>query len=445
MKLSPTPPVRAGVIASARPPRRQRFTDRMRVGLLALLSLFMATGCQKDVSQRDAYIRELRMQEDQIYELQDYMTEYQELLRRKRRENSRLQEQLASQSTTAPSHRSASEEGGERIDDDIDDDTDERSLLDRPGKAKTTDDETGIPKIDLGEPAMPEIDLGEPTTGPEELPEIKARSGGVLRDRPTAVRQVSAYVAVEQDIEEESVDTETLFTPPPVPIKLANSCALYAEQIPVEPNGQEKRSGAGLMVIVEPLTHEGSAGAFAGQVSLMLLDPIAGDNEKEIARWNFTPEEVEAAWRDASRRVLDLPIAAPATVPIGRPLELWVRLLPIQRDQKILTHTGIELVDPTRLIGVPVSGGGSSTLVGGRVSSGWTAADPLRSPIPSAQGKRPATWHPAALMPAAAVARAEALDDAPPMEEETPLPGDIPSANGPFPPNIETGDWAPFR
>ena len=78
------------------------------------------------------------------------------------------------------------------------------------------------------------------------------------------------------------------------------------------------------MAIVEPLTATGGAGAFRGELSLMILDPSKTEDDQEIVRWDYTTEEVEQSWRVTTRRVLDLPLEAPATTPIGRPLDLWV-------------------------------------------------------------------------------------------------------------------------
>src|SRR5690606_20411843 len=84
--------------------------------VVCLLLVPGLAGCRSDASQQDAYIRDLRMHEQQIYELQDYMTEYQELLRQQRKENAKLRDQLAQRA--APS--------GDAL---LDDEVPERSLL----------------------------------------------------------------------------------------------------------------------------------------------------------------------------------------------------------------------------------------------------------------------------------------------------------------------------
>jgi len=414
-------------------------------------ALTLLVGCQNDQSQRDAYIRELRMQEDQIYEIQDYMTEYQELLRQQRCENEKLREQLSQHGSTTSATSSSILPLESDEDDPLDDD--ETSLLDRPsaaGKPSTLDDPTEaldpmedesedateLPEIDFGDPSLPEIDLGEP------LPAEKIESidpGSVIPEElPTGEGDLGSLSQASASLDSETLNAEVraaIFAPLPQPAEPAESCVLYAEQMPVEgnpsadPNDEAENVQIGLMAIVEPLTSTGSAGAFVGEVSLMLVDPIASEEEWEIARWDYTIEEVELAWRDVSRRVLDLPLATPASTPVGRPLELWIRMVPQQGETKLLCSTAVTLVDPVRLVGVPVSGGASSTLPGA-VSSGWNAADALGPKAEATPNTLPSTWRKAVEVPPTAVARAEVQQG-----EET----------SPKPVAAKPAGWSPFR
>lgn len=385
MKLSSCQLVRARACALA---------CRLAMGLLLLAT----PGCRNDASMRDAYIRELRMHENQIYELKDYMAEYQELLRRERHENAKLRQQLTADDADEqePALRPAEDDR-------------QRSLLDRPRRPERVEPreraDAGLPEIDIGEPALPEIDIGEPL--PEGVPPGQGAGGGAsYLPGHGAIRQASARSHVDGVANE---DIAAIFAVPPPPVERARSCALYAEQMPVESTPHHDAPPIGLMAIVEPLTDGGAAGEFAGEVSLMLVDPIADEENWEIARWDYTPEEVEAAWRDTSRRVLDLPVALPASTPLGRPLELWVRLIPLERDHKILSHTVIELADPVRLVGVPVTGGEARFSAPGSIaSSGWSAADEFRPTDPRETEKRSKTWQAATMLPPMAVARAEA-------------------------------------
>lgn len=346
---------------------------RAAASILMLLAVVASSGCRNDASQRDAYIRELRLHEDRIYELQGNMSEYQQLLRCQRMENAKLREKL---------------ESGEKLEAELLEDeaeAAEESLLDRP---RTYDDQPDLPDVDFGEPELPDVDLGTP----EELPEV------------------GDDLSMRTGEGETQLASATVFAPPPRPSEPAESCAIYAEQMPIEPSKAEAENSIGLMAIVEPLTSTGGNGYFAGEVSLMLIDPVAGEENWELARWDYSPEEVEAAWRDVSRRVMDLPLAVPSSVPRGRHLELWVRLIPTEGDRKILCSTTITLADKIALLGVPVSGGESSTDPTALVTSGWQAADDLSSPVTKKPQSNPNTWQTATRVPPPAVARAEAGD-----------------------------------
>lgn len=295
-------------------------------------------GCRSDASQQDAYIRDLRMHEQQIYELQDYMTEYQELLRQQRKENAKLREQLAER--TAPP-------GGDTP---PQDEVPERSLLDPPRRESPEPldyEPDDLPQIDPGEPLptniapeTPERPLPEtllPETLPETLPDGQSRAA----PRDGSVRTVAASQVDLQSLERGST---AQFVPLPPPEEPADTVAIYAEQMTLEPAPGEEPQEIGLMAIVEPMTSRGTSGRFQGELSLMIVDPIAPeDGDWQIARWDYTIEEIEKSWRDPSRRVLDLPLAAPPSTPVGRPLELWVRLVPTSGEEKILSRTMIEL------------------------------------------------------------------------------------------------------
>lgn len=377
---------------------------------LARLGTFTATmwcvvllvGCRNDASQRDAYLRDLRLHEDRIYELQDYMSEYQYLLRQQRIENAKLRKQLSE----------AAETDAELVEDDLE----ERSLLDRALRDEERED--ALPEIEMGEPDLPEIEMIEPEPGAaaEPIPAGELEQLGERGNRQ-AMRLASATDRAN-------------FEPLPRPTEVATSCAIYAEQTALESGEASDDTPIGLIAIVEPLTGEGSAGYFTGEASLMLVDPLAEDEEWELSRWDFSSEEVEVAWRDASRRVLDLPLAAPSGTPIGRPLELWVLLVPAEAegDRKILCSTAVTLRDPVGLVGVPVSGGENSTDPAATVSSQWTASERMAADQTEDKARALTGWQTATTQPPAAVAKALPSETAPPTRTAERAP-----------------DWSPFR
>ncbi|MEX0613980.1 MAG: hypothetical protein WD229_17810, partial [Pirellulales bacterium] len=70
----------------------------LRPPLLALLCAAVVpsllAGCQSN-AQQDLIAREMRMQEDQLYAMEDYLAEYQQLICKYRSENATLKRQLA--------------------------------------------------------------------------------------------------------------------------------------------------------------------------------------------------------------------------------------------------------------------------------------------------------------------------------------------------------------
>ena len=365
----------------------------MGLGLLLLLG-GVASGCRHDGSQQDAYIRDLRMHEQQIYELQDYMTEYQELLRQQRKENAKLREQLASRQSEGAGSRTTEEEAG-------------RSLLDGPPGLRgqrpaplELDDK--LPSVD---PGIPSVDPGIPSVAPG----LPAEEQGVplprtLREEPNEIEELPAGTSRSGN---QGRNHLASFVGPVEALPPATAVALYAEQISLEPNSDAAAQEVGLMAIVEPLTETGGAGDFRGELSLMIVDPIAPkDGDWEVARWDYTVEEVEQSWRSTSRRVLDLPLAAPPETPVGRPLELWIQLLPHDGSERILARTTIELGPPTRAGGA-VSGGPAAHET--HVSSRWQAATSPQMPKQSETSDE-GSWKPSSrLLPPATPQREQPL------------------------------------
>jgi hypothetical protein len=87
-----------------------------------------------------------------------------------------------------------------------------------------------------------------------------------------------------------------------------------------------------------------------------------------------------------------------------------VRLVSKEGVAKILCSTAVTLAEPVAMIGVPVSGGATSSDPSVVVTSGWAAADDFADPQQNAPKKSPANWQVAKTIPPAAVAKGEAKD-----------------------------------
>ncbi|MEM6798747.1 MAG: hypothetical protein AAF589_04465 [Planctomycetota bacterium] len=145
--------------------------------LLSACGCLLATGCNSGQQlQRDLYARELRLQEDEIYRLEDCNREYQQIVRSLRKE---LQELKQGEGGVAVGPKA------EKLDD-SDLDGGQRSLLDnfdwspdRPSDANTPAPEPPkidppaadtLPEVETPDVELPSIDLGEPTEAPSFAP-----------------------------------------------------------------------------------------------------------------------------------------------------------------------------------------------------------------------------------------------------------------------------------
>ena len=211
----------------------------------------------------DLYQRELRLQEDEIYRLEDYIEEYQALVRGYRCEIEELEQKLADDRPASPTPASP-------------------APITRP----TNDPpQEPAPAFERPEPGfMPEIEMPDPA--PEAAPSLPAPGGS---DLPPPFKPGSASHA-----------------PRAFPIQTA-SAATPIESAAHEPparvtgvdrgfrvSASEEESGV-LLATVTAVTRESLAG-FAGEASIMLTDPSIDGAGRRIARWDYSVAEVADAW-----------------------------------------------------------------------------------------------------------------------------------------------------
>lgn len=313
---------------------------RMALGLCASAAIVLP-GCQQGNQQvyRDIYQRELRLQEDEIYRLEDCIKEYQGLIRGYRVELEEMKSRLDLAGDT-----------GAAIDRPTVDRT--RSVLDPPSR-----DRGPLPRDVFDEPSiddspgieLPSIDLGEPTESPLPPPIEPPAINSPLPDDSAPITpppiDVPGLPAGEDEMLPLPADVEPLGEAPAwnggspevsmLPDNVLGDASVegYA--------GQPLESGeATVVALVRPLTTDGKPCKFTGPVSLMLIDPT---NDKRLARWDFTPDEIKQSWRPDSRKpTLDLAIVLPDGAPHDKPLELWIRLTdPYQ--EKVLKRAEVVL------------------------------------------------------------------------------------------------------
>ncbi len=320
---------------------------------LSQLLLLGATGCRSTTdNQIDLLERELRVQEDYIYELEGYVVDYSEKLR-ECRGCSPSQTAVYSEEVYRPSSKSSSPK---------------KSAPSRSSKEKSIieDPQEDLPAPDDGQ------DVEQPQEiSPEnmEVPEIELEMGEPLTDieDPQALQQVAAV-----ELEFESADGRPLSIPDPVDFASneqeleptlpseSNDVELLAEQrteessVPSDRRPQrlevkhlfrgegDDTPAANLLTVVEALDDNSEPVDLDGEVSLMVMTPGEDGKLKRLKRWNFTPEETVTAWQSSDLGDglhLELPLEE-VELPAA-PLELWVRLL-TSDGRKLLTQLPFE-------------------------------------------------------------------------------------------------------
>ncbi|TWT96181.1 hypothetical protein Pla108_32690 [Botrimarina colliarenosi] len=312
--------------------------------LLAVVGCLLLSGCRNSgrQMQSDLYQRELRLQEDEIYRLEDYIEEYQGIVSGYRCEVADLKRELAAARSAEPapatlpapsrSSRDTIDTGPSLLK------TPEPSdLRPLPSETLPAGDEVAPPFNPAGakdpggaEAGAESLDVAPPFEGAGILEPLPARSADAPRE-PAPLRQVSA-LAAPRPINN---------TPPnPYPTADAGRQALStadAEPTPelvgdpaIRVTAERGETTASVVALVSEI-ELGVLKDFVGEVSVMLTDPTADGRQRRVARWDFSPLEVREA-HDIDAGHLALTIALPEATPRRQPLRLWVRL--IDRDGK---------------------------------------------------------------------------------------------------------------
>lgn len=358
----------------------------------ALVGWPLVCGCQSG-AQSDLVARELRMQEDQIYAMEDYLGQYQRLLRQCRAENAALRQQVQT--------------------------------------GRGADESVG--------PAFPERDMGggdvtEPVAPPVEIPEL--RLPGTEESPPDSERSAlkpsnpaasSGGAAFAADVlwpfvdENSSVEDAPLADDAPIANDLPPAKKLPPADSPhpkrVWLHGEVMSNEAGgprLSVVVEPLSDVGRPAPFAGPLSLMVLTAGETGPPRSIARWDFSPSQARSAAAESDGNAMQFRLELPADTPVDGPFELWVRLLNGD-GEKLLAHAPLDLQQlgefsstpfeaasqrrPTEQRAVRVVDQGVRErraqvhTMGTAADSGWTVAQPGRPAGPSRDASsRGGTW-----------------------------------------------------
>jgi hypothetical protein len=309
---------------------RSHTSRSLRAGLARVSTILLAiaacAGCQSN-SDRDLIARDRRMQEDQIYAMQDYINQYQQLVRRYRSENCELKRQLAEGSAAEP----------------------QPSEPQLPSRLRES---SSLPKAgpQFQSPQTPTIKETAPSTPPPvdtpEVPPLKTTTSGDAPPEATA----PVLQAVAHSDDEPRVLTASYYDEParnaspssvspmavvPADGESAAAVAFSAHQpsnkvlLSGEVVANETGGGPRLVVDVVPYDQAGHLAIVDDNVSLMLLAPGPDGRKQSIGRWDFGPDDVRAAIdTNAAEPSMRYYIELPAGFRAQEATEMWVRVVP---------------------------------------------------------------------------------------------------------------------
>lgn len=286
------------------------------------------------------------MQEDQIYALQDYITQYQQLLCRYRTENASLRRQLADgtatespstvQPLTPPSRMRRSTQPNSVAPPSPQFQTPippgEKNPVSPPPPAETPSD--------LQTPAVPPLNSSGNNlrSNDERASHVVAASYDdpipeTPQDTPVDGEAASA-AGKRNEPTHHNAEREDVNAP-----RSANTILVSGEVV-ANPSG-----GPRIMVDVTPTLPE-NGDLFEGSASLMLLATDSQGQQHNIGRWDFTAEDVHSAYlENAARPTLRFFVELPADTNVEGSTQLWTRLVP-HDGAKLLAHAKIDLATP---------------------------------------------------------------------------------------------------
>ena len=310
------------------------------VGWMGVLML-SGSGCRtaRD-NQFEILERELRTQEDYIYELEDYVVEYSQKLRQCRcaQPSSSVPDRVKSNSIVkkskpADKSKRAIEplqiEEGPLYDplDDSPEPTQPEQPLPQEKEPRDLEMESEIP--DNFE--IPELEIGEP----------------VGQYNSTSTTSLAAF---EQDLQTAaSEDEQTVLIPAPVALQELEQLDQQQLQVATESlrpaidnsdepaesvvisrlfrNEQNDAPLQTILAVIETHSSDGIPVEFLGKVSLMVMTD-AEEKPQRLMRWDFNIEDAAMAWQSSHLGEglhLELPLGETELPDI--PLELWVRII----------------------------------------------------------------------------------------------------------------------
>lgn len=305
--------------------------------------------------QADLYQRELRLQEDEIYRLEDCLCEYQGLVRDYRSQVKQLQGELthnASSTLAAPAPTPRAE-----LPAPTEEAPDAPLLFETPEPPSATVPPGMAPDMapDLEE-AQPFVPSDRQPALDEAPPYSPALEDSAAIDPPGASPRAGVAAA---SLEASAPPPRLLNLSPerfrrlpekssePSPEPSPEKSIVQRIEIEASVTTDDTTTTPTMLVKLRPIA-SGEPTAFAGTAAVMLIDPSLAGASRYLARWDFDADEV-AFWSDADG-VIGLPVGLPGGLDAGAAvgLELWARLIDTSGN-KTLAKTewsGVPLAEP---------------------------------------------------------------------------------------------------
>jgi hypothetical protein len=335
---------------------------RATVVACGCITIAATCGCRNlDNAQIDVLERELRQQEDYIYELEDYLIEYSEKLRQARMAQCPPGQPVTKSGTGASR--------GRLPEPTIDEDPITRPSLPLNGRNKLTNP----PAAPMRDPTS-EAPPAEPTVAPPaesappaeqidpealEAPELQIGPVGGTQIEPPAIAATPLLIPDPVDYQTDGESqppastvaaTNVAAPEPQLAAPQNNTPRLSAKELKIRriltQPAPDANSAGSLLVVVEAVNATDEPVDAVGAASIMVMARDEAGNPRKVERWDFTAEETAAAWQSShlgDGLHLELPITKPE-LPEGE-LELWARVVS-DDGAKLLTSAD----DPCRFV-----------------------------------------------------------------------------------------------
>jgi hypothetical protein len=283
--------------------------------LLLLLAVLPLAGCRNKQMNNQLVQRELRLQEDRIYELEDMLGEAEMIVESSRRENEALKQELSGGDPGPAPVRSAAPR---------------TSSGSAPRPSTSRPSRSGPPDVDSGTLEAPEIDLGTPEEGGG------IESGGELMPGPEDSGAVDGEIGPVEILPDDAT-----------PLSDARVSKLIVNRrLTGGINRDDHPGDDGLMLVCEPRDAQGELVKAPADVSIALIDPSKSGAAARVARWDFKGDETPQHFHKTPLGTgLHFELPWPSSPPSAEKLKLFVRYTGPHGD-KVVTEMPLS-IDPS--------------------------------------------------------------------------------------------------